>query len=95
VPPGRMAAWDVRRGGVMGRCKAQMGKVPFGRLVDQVMQQEPYRSAPRVCWIVDQGSSHHGEKAVRELAARYPVGGAARTPPGREALGARAGVCAE
>jgi transposase len=36
------------------------------------MRQEPYRSAPRVCGIVDQGSSHRGEKAARELAARYP-----------------------
>ena len=36
------------------------------------MQQQPYRSAPRVFWIVDQGSSHRGEKAARELQARYP-----------------------
>jgi hypothetical protein len=67
-----LAAWDVRRGGVIGRCEPTTGKAPFGRLVDQVMQQEPYRSAPRVFWIVDQGSSHRGEKAARELAARYP-----------------------
>ncbi len=68
-----LAAWDVRRGGVMGRCEATTGKAPFGRLVDQVMQQEPYRSAPRVFWIVDQGSSHRGEKAARDLQARYPT----------------------
>ena len=68
-----LAAWDVRRGGVMGRCEATTGKAAFGRLVDQVMQQEPYRSAPRVFWIVDQGSSHRGDKAARELAARYPT----------------------
>jgi DDE superfamily endonuclease len=67
-----LAAWDVRRGGVMGRCEPTTGKAPFGRLVDQVMQQEPYRSAPRVFWIVDQGSSHRGDKAARELQARYP-----------------------
>jgi len=67
-----LAAWDVRRGGGIGRCEAKTGKAPFGRLVDQVMQQEPYRSAPRVFWIVDQGSSHRGDKAARELAARYP-----------------------
>ncbi len=68
-----LAAWDVRRGGVMGRWEATTGKAAFGRLVDQVMQQEPYRSAPRVFWIVDQGSSHRGDKAARELAARYPT----------------------
>jgi hypothetical protein len=67
-----LAAWDVRRGGIQGRCEAKTGKAPFGRLVDQVMQQEPYRSAPRVFWIVDNGSSHRGAKAARELAARYP-----------------------
>lgn len=68
-----LAAWDVRRGGIQGRCEATTGKAPFGRLVDQVMQQEPYRSAPRVFWIVDNGSSHQGAKAARELAARYPT----------------------
>ncbi len=67
-----LAAWDVRRGGVIGRCEAKTGKAAFGRLVDQVMAQEPYRSARRVFWIVDQGSSHRGEKAARELQARYP-----------------------
>jgi hypothetical protein len=67
-----LAAWDVRRGGVIGRCEPKTGKAPFGRLVDQVMQQEPYRSARRVFWIVDNGSSHRGEKAARELQARYP-----------------------
>jgi hypothetical protein len=67
-----LAAWDVRRGQVCGRCEATTGKEPFGRLVDQVMQGEPYCSAPRVFWIVDNGSSHRGATAVRELAARYP-----------------------
>lgn len=66
------AAWDVRRGQIGGRCEATTGKAPFTRLVDQVMQQEPYHSAPRVFWIVDNGSSHRGAKARRELAARYP-----------------------
>ncbi len=67
-----LAAWDVRRGGVVGRCEATTGIAPFERLVDQVMQQEPYRSAPRVFWIVDNGSSHRGDKAARRLQARYP-----------------------
>jgi DDE superfamily endonuclease len=67
-----LAAWDVRRGGIQGRCEPSTGKAPFGRLVDQVMQQEPYRSAPRVFWIVDSGSSHRGATAARELAVRYP-----------------------
>jgi hypothetical protein len=66
-----LAAWDVRRGRVIGRCEARTGIRPFGRLVRQVMSQEPYRSARRVFWVVDNGSSHRGEAARRRLARRY------------------------
>jgi hypothetical protein len=54
-----MAAWDVHRAVVFGRCEPKTGKAAFGRLLDDVMSQEPYRSARRVFWIVDNGSSHH------------------------------------
>jgi hypothetical protein len=67
-----LAAWDVRRGGASGRCEATTGIAPFGRLVDQVMAQEPYRSASRVFWIVDNGSSHRGAAAARRLQGGYP-----------------------
>ena len=66
-----LAAWDVRRGLVMGRCEPATGIEPFGRLVAQVMEQKPYRQATRVFWIVDNGSSHRGEAAVRRLAQAY------------------------
>jgi transposase len=36
------------------------------------MDQEPYRSARRVFWIVDNGSSHRGDRAAEELRARHP-----------------------
>jgi DDE superfamily endonuclease len=62
-----LAAWDVQRGIVMGRCEATTGIEPFGRLVAQVMERKPYRSAPRVFWIVDNGSSHRGEAARQRL----------------------------
>jgi DDE superfamily endonuclease len=68
-----LAAWDVRTGGVIGRCEATTGKAAFGRLVDQVMAAEPYRSARRVFWIVDNGSSHRGAAAATALQARYPT----------------------
>ena len=55
-----LAAWDVRGAKVFGRCETTTGIRPFGRLVAQVMRQEPYRSAPRVFWIMDNGSSHRG-----------------------------------
>jgi hypothetical protein len=57
------AAWDVRRGYVMGRCEPRTGIQPFGRLVNQVLAEEPYRSGERLCCIVDNGSSHRGEAA--------------------------------
>jgi hypothetical protein len=68
-----LAAWDVRAGGIRGRCEATTGKAAFGRLVDQVMAQEPYRSAPRVFWIVDNGSSHRGEAAAADVVAQHPT----------------------
>ena len=67
-----LAAWDVRRAKVFGRCEATTGMEPFGRLVQMVMEQEPYRSAHRVFWIVDNGSSHRGDAAVKRLQAAYP-----------------------
>lgn len=67
-----LAAWDVRRAKVFGRCETTTGIEPFGRLVHQVMEQEPYRSAQRVFWIVDNGSSHRGAAAVKRLQGAYP-----------------------
>jgi transposase len=67
-----LAAWDVHRAVVFGRCEPKTGKAAFGRLVDDVMDQEPYRSARRVFWIVDNGSSHRGDRAAEELKARHP-----------------------
>jgi len=36
-----LAAWDVHRGELTGRCEQHTGIVPFGRLVEQVMTAEP------------------------------------------------------
>lgn len=66
-----LAAWDVRRGAVIGRCEAK-GIEPFGRLVEQVMTREPYASARRVFWIVDNGSSHRGQRAIDRLQSAWP-----------------------
>jgi hypothetical protein len=67
-----MAAWDVHRAKVFGRCEAKSGIIPFDRLVDQVMRQSPYKEARRVFWIVDNGSSHRGESSVQRLQSRHP-----------------------
>jgi DNA-binding NarL/FixJ family response regulator len=44
------------------------------------MTQEPYASAKRVFWIVDNGSSHRGQAAIDRLAARYPNAVMVHTP---------------
>ncbi|MGH7375972.1 MAG: IS630 family transposase [Candidatus Methylomirabilales bacterium] len=67
-----LAAWDVHRAKVFGRCEAKTGIAPFERLVAQVMGQEPYRSARRVFWIVDNGSAHRGQRAIARLQAKWP-----------------------
>ena len=67
-----LAAWDVPRAKLFGRCEAPSGIDPFDRLVAQVMSQDPYRSARRVFWIMDNGSSHRGDRSVQRLQSRYP-----------------------
>jgi DDE superfamily endonuclease len=62
-----LAAWDVRRGYVMGRCEARTGIEPFGRLVKQVLAEEPDRSGARLFWVVDNGSSHRGSASKARL----------------------------
>ena len=62
-----LAAWDVHQATVFGRCEPKTGIAPFGRLVDQVMTTEPYASARRVFWVVDNGSSHRGQTACDRL----------------------------
>jgi hypothetical protein len=65
-----LAAWDVRRGLVVGRCEAKTGIAPFGRLVDQLLERAPYGGAERLFLIVDNGTSHRGRKSVDRLRRR-------------------------
>lgn len=67
-----LAALDVFRGKVIGHVSEKSGIEPFNRLVDLVMGQEPYTSAERVFWILDNGSSHHPGTFPTRLAGRYP-----------------------
>lgn len=68
-----IAAWDVHRAKVFGRCEPKNGIAPFDRLVAQVMSQEPYRSAARVFWIMDNCSAHRGQKAKDRLRSQWPA----------------------
>jgi hypothetical protein len=62
-----LAAWDVRRGMVIGRCEAKTGIVPFGRLVDDVLERPPYDKAERLFFVVDNGSSHRGKASIQRM----------------------------
>ena len=67
-----LAAWDVHRGRVIGRCEDSTGIEPFSRLVAQVMTTEPYATADRVFWVVDNGSSHRGQTSIDRMRTAWP-----------------------
>jgi transposase len=66
-----LAAWDVHRARLFSRCEPTTGIEPFERLVTQVMTVEPYCSAERVFWVVDNGSSHRGQASVDRLQGEW------------------------
>ncbi len=66
-----LAALDVHGPRLFGRCESTSGIGPFDRLVAQAMAHEPYRSARRVFWILDNGSSHRGQRSVQRLQGCY------------------------
>ena len=68
-----LAAWDVHRAKVFGRCEETTGIEPFDRLVGQVMTRQPYASARRVFWVVDNSSSHRGQASIDRLEDRWPT----------------------
>lgn len=68
-----LAALDVHRAKLFGRCEQRTGIEPFGRLVAEVMATSPYREARRVFWIMDNGSSHRGVPSVQRLQAAHPT----------------------
>lgn len=66
------AAWDVHRAKLFGRCDRATGRVPFDRLVADVMAHEPYCSAEHVFWVLDNGSSHQGAAGTARLQGHWP-----------------------
>jgi hypothetical protein len=67
-----LAAMDVHRIKLFGCCAPSTGIVPFETLLAQVMSQPPYKTARRVFWIMDNGSSHRGTRCVRRMQAAFP-----------------------
>jgi transposase len=66
-------AYDVHRARLIGRVAPSTGIVAFGELVEQVMTQQPYASAKRVFWIVDNGSSHAGRASISRMRGAWPT----------------------
>jgi DDE superfamily endonuclease len=75
-----LAAWDVHRAKLFGRCEKKSGIAPTDRLMAEVMTQEPYQSAHRVFWIMDNCSAHRGQKAVQRIRSQWPNAILVHTP---------------
>ena len=75
-----LAAWDVHRAKLFGRCEKKSGIAPTDRLMTEVMTQEPYQSAHRVFWIMDNCSAHRGQKAAQRIRSRWPNAILVHTP---------------
>jgi transposase len=67
------AAYDVHHARVLGTIATKTGIAPFAELVATVMTTEPYASARRVFWIVDNGSSHAGQASVERMRTAWPT----------------------
>ncbi len=68
-----LGAYEVHRARLIGRVAPTTGIAPFTDLVAQVMSSEPYASARRVFWIVDNGSSHAGAASVARMRDCWPT----------------------
>jgi transposase len=75
-----LAAYDVHHAQVIGHCAPTTGIEPFTALVTKVMTREPYASAKRVFWVVDNGSSHRGWTAAARLTDAFPNAVMVHTP---------------
>lgn len=79
-----VATWDVRQAKIFGLCKTSTGIASYRDLVDLVMKQKPYRSADRVFWITDNGSSHRGQPSIDRLESWYPKCSSSTYPSPRQ-----------
>jgi len=68
-----VGAYDVHAARLIGMVAAKTGIAPFAALVERVMTLEPYASARRVFWVVDNGSSHNGQRSVERMTAAWPT----------------------
>ena len=76
-----LAAWDVHHANLFDRVEPKTGIIPFGRLVNEVMSTEPYRSARRVLAAA--------ARTLRLSEARRPMPTVNRSSPDRTYATAR------
>ena len=67
------AARSLRSGIVYHRFVEDSNMTEYRVFVKKVMALEPYASARRVFWIMDNGSSHRGSKGDERLRRRWPT----------------------
>ncbi|WP_427017772.1 IS630 family transposase [Pseudarthrobacter sp. P1] len=67
------AAYDVHRARVIGTTAPTTGIAPFTELAGKVMTTEPYASAKRVFWVVDNGASHNGQASIERMRTAWPT----------------------
>jgi transposase len=67
------AAYDAHHARVLGQIAPKTGIEPFEKLVAEVMTTEPYASARRVFWVVDNGSSHNGARSIARMHTAWPT----------------------
>lgn len=67
-----LALLEVGSGQVFHRTVPKNGIVPFQTLLQQVVEQVPYRSARRLFFVVDNGGSHSRQKFQGRLDAWFP-----------------------
>jgi hypothetical protein len=61
-----LAAWEVHHAKLFGHCEKKTGIAPTDRLIAEVMRREPYKSAKRVFWIMDNCSAHRSQSCDPE-----------------------------
>src|SRR3954453_4595887 len=65
-------AYDAHRARLFDTIAPKTGIVWFEALVAKVMTCEPYASAARMFWIVDNGSSHAGAASIQRMRTTWP-----------------------
>ena len=70
----------INSGGTPPNASADLTQTIVGCLVTAVMTREPYASARRVFWIVDNGASHRGWTAAARLSQAFPNAIMVHTP---------------